>query len=398
MSDKKVFLYRILCLSVIDFLKIGKIPDQTVIFINEVKMDITRFFEYMVAQGASDLFLKTNSRPAMRLDGKIRFIADLPLSAENMWSAFDTLLDETSKHNFEEFGEADFAVELPNIGRFRANVFRYMSQHAMVFRHVQSKIPSFQELNLPVKGLEKLANLSRGLALATGIAGSGKSTTLASMLQYINEHHNKHIVTIEDPIEYIFREKNCIFSQREVGIDTETFALALKNAMRQSPDVILIGEMRDAETVEAAISAAETGHLVFSTLHTLNAIQTVERIVMFFPPHQHAMLRQQLAMVLEGVISIRLIKRKANKGRVPAVELLLGTPTVKEILAEGRTLELSKALSEGFDYYGTMTFNQSLKMLFEKELITLDDALAGADNPDELKMFVRGISKGSRQF
>lgn len=361
-------------------------------------MDITRFFEYMVAQGASDLFLKTNSRPAMRLDGKIRFIADLPLSAENMWKAFDSLLDETSKENFEEYGEADFAMDLPNIGRFRANIFRYMSQHAMVFRHVQSKVPNFQDLNLPVRGLEKLANLSRGLVLATGIAGSGKSTSLASILQYINEHHNKHIVTIEDPIEFVFKEKNCIFSQREVGIDTESFMVALKNAMRQSPDVILIGEMRDKETVEAAINAAETGHLVFSTLHTLNAVQTVERIVMFFPPHQHTMLRQQMAMVLEGVMSIRLVKKKTGKGRVPAIELLLGTPSVKEILAEGRTLELAKALTEGFDYYGTMTFNQSLKTLYEKELISLEDAVAAADNPDELKMFVRGISKGSKQF
>jgi len=217
-------------------------------------------------------------------------------------------------------------------------------------------------------------------------------------LQYINENHYKHIVTIEDPIEFIFREKNSIFSQREVGIDTENFAIALKHAMRQSPDVILIGEMRDQETVEAAIAAAETGHLVFSTLHTLNAVQTVERIIMFFPPHQHNMLRQQLAMVLEGVISIRLIPKKAGKGRVPAVELLLGTPTVKEILAEGRTPELAKALVEGFDYFGTMTFSQSLQLLCEKDLITQEDAFAASDNPEELKMYLRGISKGSKRY
>mgnify|MGYP002345660426 CR=1 FL=1 len=352
----------------------------------------------MVAQEASDLFLKTNSRPAIRVDGKIRFIADMPLSQENMWDAFDKLLDETCKENFEEIGAADFALSLPNIGRFRANVFRHMSQHGMVFRHVQSKIPSFQELNLPVQGMEKLANLSRGLVLATGIAGSGKSTSLASLLQYINDNSSKHILTVEDPIEFIFQEKNCIFSQREVGIDAENFMMALKHAMRQSPDVILVGEMRDKETVEAAISAAETGHLVFSTLHTLNAVQTVERIVMFFPPYQHPMLRQQLAMVLEGVISIRLIRKKAGKGRVPAIELLLGTPTVKEILSEGRTLELAKALAEGNEYFGTMTFNQSLRNLYRNELITLEEALSAADNPDELKMEIRGISKGSKRM
>lgn len=361
-------------------------------------MEIKRFFEHMVAQGASDLFLKTNSRPAMRVDGKIRFLADVPLTQEQMWIAFDTLLDETCKANFEQFGEADFSMELPNVGRFRANVFRYMSQHAMVFRHVQNRIPTFSELNLPVRGMEHLANLARGLVLATGIAGSGKSTTLASILQYINENQNKHIVTIEDPIEFIFHEKNSIFSQREVGIDTESFPMALKHAMRQSPDVILIGEMRDTETVEAAINAAETGHLVFSTLHTLNAVQTVDRIIMFFPPHQHSMLRQQLSMVLEGVLSIRLIPRKGGKGRIPAIELLLGTPSVKQILAEGRTLEMSKALSEGFEHFGTMTFAQSLQMLCDKEVINVDDALAGSDNPEELRMVLRGISKSSNRY
>jgi twitching motility protein PilT len=359
-------------------------------------MDISRFFEYMVAQGASDLFLKTGSRPAMRVDGKIRFIADMPLTEDNMWEAFDKLLDETCKANFEEYGGADFSLNLPKIGRFRANIYRHTSQHGMVFRHVQSNIPSFEELSLPQACMQKLSNLSRGLVLATGIAGSGKSTTLASMLQYINEHHQKHIVTVEDPIEYVFPEKSCIFSQREVGIDTESFGAALRHAMRQSPDVILIGEMRDKETVEAALTAAETGHLVFSTLHTLNAVQTVERIVMFFPPYQHPMLRQQLAMVLEGVISLRLLRKKAGKGRVPAIELLLGTPTIKEILAEGRTLEMPKALENCSGQYGTMAFNQSLQGLFEKELVTLEDVMAASDNPDELKMRIGGIIKGTK--
>ena len=352
----------------------------------------------MVAQVSSDLFLKTGSRPAIRVDGKIRFITDNPLTEDDMWEAYEILLDETCKENFEEYGEADFSLNLPNIGRFRANVFRHMSQHGMVFRHVQSRIPTFKELNLPVKSMEKLANLSRGLVLATGVTGSGKSTCLASALQYINDNLCKHVVTVEDPIEFVFEDKSSLFSQREVGIDTESFSAALKHAMRQSPDVILVGEMRDQETAEAGIMAAETGHLVFSTLHTLNAVQTVERVIMFFPPYQHTMLRQQLALILEGVISIRLLRKKAGKGRVPAIELLLGTPTVKEILAEGRTLELTKALEEGFDYYGTMTFNQSLRILYQNGLISLDDAMGAADNPDELRMQIDGIMKGSRGF
>ena len=358
-------------------------------------IDIGKFFKYMVAQEASDLFLKANSRPSIRVDGQVRFISENALTPENMWDIYDNLLGATSKESFEEFGGSDFSLAMPNIGRFRVNVYRYMSQLGMVFRHVKDRVPTFRELGLPLKPMEHLANLSRGLVLATGIAGSGKSTTLASILENININKSKHVVTAEDPIEFVFQEKKSIFSQREVGIDIDSFAHALKHAMRQSPDVILIGEMRDVETVEAALAAAETGHLVFSTLHTLNAVQTVERIVMFFPPYQHSMLRQQLSMILEGIISIRLIRKKSGKGRVPAVELLLGTPSIKEMLADGRTIELTKAISEGFDYFGTMTFNQSLKLLYENELITVEDALAAADNPEQLKLHLRGITKGS---
>ena len=334
-------------------------------------MDITKFFQYMVAQGASDLFLKTFSRPAIRVDGRIRFIADMPLSQENMWDAFDKLLDETCKENFEEFGEADFSVNIPNIGRFRANVFRHMSEHGMVFRHVQSKIASFEELHLPESGMKRLANLSRGLVLATGVAGSGKSTTLASLLQHINETLDKHVVTVEDPIEFIFKEKTCIFSQREVGIDTESFSAALKHAMRQSPDVLLIGEMRDKDTVEAAINAAETGHLVFSTLHTLNAVQTGRTDCHVFPhPTSTRCCANNLPWCWKESFPFGLSAKKPGKGAFPAIELLLGTPTIKEILAEGRTLELTKALTEGTEYFGTMTFNQSLINLYKTELIT----------------------------
>jgi twitching motility protein PilT len=242
--------------------------------------------------------------------------------------------------------------------------------------------------------LKRLASLKRGLVLATGTAGSGKSTTLASMIEYVNRNMNKHIITIEDPIEFRFEDKRSIVNQREVGADVADFSSALRQAVRQSPDVILIGEMRDAETVQAAISAAETGHLVFSTLHTVNAVQTVERIITFFPPHQHDLMRMQLALNLAGVVSMRLIKNKDGSALVPAVEMLMNTPTVRELLEQGQTRSLPKALAEG-GYYGTMTFNQSLIRLFQAGNISLEDALVASDNPDELKMQMRGIQQGS---
>jgi twitching motility protein PilT len=237
--------------------------------------------------------------------------------------------------------------------------------------------------------------MKRGLVLATGTAGSGKSTTLAAMLEYVNRNMNKHIITIEDPIEYRFEDKRSIVNQREVGVDVSNFSSALRQAVRQSPDVIFIGEMRDAETVQAAISAAETGHLVFSTLHTVNAVQTVERIITFFPPHQHELVRLQLALNLAGVVSLRLIKNKEGTAMVPAVELLINTPTVRELLEQGQTRSLPKALAEG-SYYGTMTFNQSLIRLFQAGNISLEDALLASDSPDELKMQMRGITQGGQ--
>jgi twitching motility protein PilT len=257
-------------------------------------------------------------------------------------------------------------------------------------------IPTFEDLNLPLMQMRKLAAMRRGLVLITGIAGSGKSTTIASMLEYINQTRHCHIVTIEDPIEYVYENKQSLVNQREVGIDTHDFIDALRMVVRQAPDVIMIGEMRDLQTMEAAISAAETGHLVFSTLHTVNAVQTVERIITFFPPHQHDLIRLQLSMVLQGVISQRLLPKKESAGRVPALEIMISSPTIKDILAEGRTDELLPALQEG-DYYGNMTFNQSLKLLYEKGLISLEEAMTAADNPDELKLEIRGISKGTKQ-
>lgn len=347
----------------------------------------------MVKEGASDLVLKANGCPAARIAGAIRFLGDQPLSGDLVRRYVDELLDDRLRREFEALGATDTAIQLPGVGRFRCNAFHQAGEQGLVFRAIKEQIPSFEELNLPVDPLQRLASLNRGLVLATGVAGSGKSTTLASMLEYINRTMHKHVVTVEDPVEFRFEDKRSIVNQREVGSDVSSFPQALRQAVRQSPDVILIGEMRDAETVAAAISAAETGHLVLSTLHTVNAVQTVERIIAFFPPHQHELVRLQLALNLAGVCSLRLIKSKGGASMMPAVELLINTPTVREHLEAGATRMLPKALEKG-GYYGTMTFNQSLIRLFRAGHISLEDALAASDNADDLKMHVRGITQG----
>ncbi|MEO0480702.1 MAG: PilT/PilU family type 4a pilus ATPase [Planctomycetota bacterium] len=356
---------------------------------------IAEFLKVAVKEGASDLVLKVGSCPAVRLAGSIRFLGDTPLEPEPLQRFLVEVLDERAMAEFEEQGASDFALDLPGVGRFRCNAFRQSGDVGFVFRRVQTETPDFKSLHLPVQPLKKLASMKRGLVLATGTAGSGKSTTLASMIDYVNQNARKHIITIEDPIEFQFEDRMSIVNQREIGTDCASFAASLRQAVRQSPDVILIGEMRDRETVEAAIAAAETGHLVFSTLHTVNAVQTVERIISFFPPHQHQLIRLQLALNLAGVVSMRLIKTKEGNKMMPAVELMMNTPTVRDLLQQGETRKLPQALSEG-GFYGTMTFNQSLIRLFEAGNISLEDALASSDNPDELKMQMRGITAGGQ--
>jgi len=347
----------------------------------------------MVRERASDLFLKVGSPPTLRIDGKIRFIQADAVTPDQMQRVVGRLLG--AAHKDRDRAEIDVAYDLPGVGRFRANVYRQMGHYAAALRHIPSGDQTFDELELPSDPLRRLATLNRGLVLVTGVAGSGKSTTVAAIISHINNHSNKHVVTLEDPIEFVFRDRRSIISQREIGVDTESFTHALKHVVRQSPDVIVIGEMRDRETMSAAISAAETGHLVLSTLHTVNAQQTVERIISFFPHHQHQLVRLQLSMVLEGVVSQRLIPRRGLPGRVPAVELLMRSPTVRDILYEGRTNDLYKAVQDG-EYFGSQSFNQSLRRLYEEEKISLDDAMGAADNPDELKLEIRGILRGHR--
>jgi twitching motility protein PilT len=353
-------------------------------------------FKVMVKERASDLILREGERPSMRVEGRIRFLSDDRFTPEDAEALLTAILPAEEIAAFRVLMEKDVAFVVPGVGRFRANLFVQRRRHGFVFRHVQERVPTLEELHLPVAVVAKLAGLQRGLVLVTGIAGSGKSTSLAAMVEHMNEHTDRHIVTIEDPVEFIFRDKRCAITQREIGIDTPDYATALKHVVRQTPDVILLGEMRDRETIESALQTAESGHLVLSTLHTVNAVQTVERIISFFPPHQHQTIRQQLALVLEGVISQRLITRRAAAGRVPAIEVLLGTPTIKEMLLEGRTRDLPKMLDEGHAHYGTQTFNQSLKDLVTAGLIDYDDALGAADNPDELMLAMRGIGRGLR--
>ena len=349
----------------------------------------------MVSRDASDLFLKAGSPPTLRVDGQVTVIDEACLSAEFIDSVFEEVIKERARKRFEEDGEVDVAHDSPDVGRFRVNIFRQKGEISFAFRYIKQEIPTFDELNLPADSLKHLALKPRGLILVTGVAGCGKSTTLAATLQYINENQPKHIITIEDPIEYILTEDKSVIDQREIGLDTRDFASALKHVVRQSPDVILIGEMRDRETMEAGINAAETGHLVFSTLHTPSAVQTVERIINYFPPHQHQLIRLQLSMILEGVMSQRLLVRKEGAGRVPAVELLLSTPTIREILLEGRTQDLFGAIRDSA-FFGTCTYNQSLKTLYEKNIISLEEALAAADSPDDLKLEIRGITRDIR--
>jgi twitching motility protein PilT len=360
------------------------------------ELSLAELFQILLKQGASDLIIKTGSCPAIRVNGRIRFVTDQPTSPAFSQDMLNRILDERMQETFFEEGEVDTAYEEKGTGRFRVNVFRQRGHIGFALRHVKSEVPTMRELGLPSEQLERLASLSRGLVLATGIAGSGKSTTLAGMVRFINESSQRHIITIEDPIEFLHKDRQSTITQREIGSDSMDFRAALKHVVRQTPDVILIGEMRDKVTMEAALAAAETGHLVLSTLHTVNAVQTVERIISFFPPHQHELIRQQLSMTLEGVISLRLIQRKDQFGRVPAVELMLATPTVREILSEGRTKELARAIYEGSDYFGTQTFNQSLVHLYNTGVISHAEALQAADNPDELKLEIRGIAKGGK--
>ncbi|MBD3272215.1 MAG: PilT/PilU family type 4a pilus ATPase [Elusimicrobia bacterium] len=356
-------------------------------------MEFNELLELMRDKEASDLHLRTGSPPVMRIDGKLVTLDLEPVDAEQTMALISDFMTEKQKQTFEEQLECDLAYTLIGVGRFRINVYRQKGSVNLAIRKVPEHIKSFQELGLlPV--IQALSDNTRGLILVTGTTGCGKSTTLAAMINYINETRPCHIVTIEDPIEYLFTDKKSIISQRELGFDTLNYLGALKHVVRQDPDVILLGEMRDHETTAAAITAAQTGHLVLSTIHTVNATQTVTRVVDLFPPHQQLQIRYQLADTLKGVVSQRLLPHASGKGRVPALEVLVVTPLVRKMIEDNNLSEISNCMKQG-SYYGMQTFNQSLLNLYNSGEVTLEDALATASNPEELMLAVRGVESGS---
>ena len=292
---------------------------------------------------------------------------------------------------WREQGSVDAALHLDGLGRFRLNAYKQMGEPAVVIRRIADEAPQLDQLNLPTEALASLASRQRGLVLVTGVAGSGKSTTLAAMIQHQNERVERHVITMEDPVELLFREQRCVISQREIGTDCPGFHEGLRHALRQSPDVILIGEMRDAETVSSALEASETGHLVMSTLHTVNAPQTIDRILSFFPASQHDQVRVRLADNLAGILSQRLIPAAASRGQMPAFELMISSPQVRELVAEGAITELARVIERGGEK-GQISFNRSLRSLVADGRVALEDALAASDRPDELTLALRGIT------
>ena len=349
----------------------------------------------MVEHNASDLFLKAGQRPCMRVDGEIIMTDYSEMTMDETHSIALQLMTEEQAEFFGQTSEMDLAVGVRGVGRFRVNVFRQRGSTGLVFRYVSNPSFSFEELNLP-PAVRELAEKRRGMALVTGTTGSGKSTTLAAMIHHINQTRKCHIVTVEDPIEFLHQDELAIINQREVGFDTKSFNEALKHVLRQSPDVILIGEMRDLETISTSIAAAETGHLVLSTLHTIDAVQTVERIINYFPAYMHPQIRLELSLSLNGVISQRLLPLASGRGRIPAVEIMMATSTIRKLLHEGKTLELPQHI-EGGHHSGMQTFNQSLLQLYRTKRIKMEDALLYATSADEFRLMADGIASGVKQ-
>jgi len=355
-------------------------------------MNLNDLLKIAIERKASDLHLKVGTHPVVRVDGDLEPLPDFKrLMQEDTVSMGFSIMNARQKQRFKEEFEIDIAYSVPGLGRFRCNIFQQRGSVGLVLRVIPARIMTIRELLLP-KVLEKLCLERRGLVLCTGTTGSGKSTTLAAMIDHINSNRLEHIVTIEDPIEFLHRDKKAIVNQREVDVDTRGFAPAMRVALRQDPDVILVGEMRDYETIETALLAAETGHLVLSTLHTLDATETINRVISVFPPHQQKQIRIQLAAVLRAAVSMRLVPRADGTGRVPAVEVMIATPYVRECIEnKERTKFIREQIAVGTSQYGMQTFDQSLYQLYKTGLITLDEALRRASNPDEFKLKVQGV-------
>ena len=359
-------------------------------------MNINDILKIGVENKASDVHLKVGSPPILRIDGALKPLGEMNrlMQEDTVQMAF-SLMNARQKQRFKEELDLDLAYSVPGLGRFRCNIFQQRGTVGLVLRVIPARILSIRELMLPPV-LERICERRRGLVLCTGTTGSGKSTTLAAMLDHINQSRAEHVVTIEDPIEYLHRDKKSIINQRELDVDAHEYSRALRAALRQDPDVILVGEMRDYETIETALLAAETGHLVFSTLHTLDAAETVNRIISVFPPHHQKQIRIQLGQVLEAIVSLRLLPRADAMGRVPATEVMVMTPYIRECVEnKDKTKYIRDQIALGTSQYGMQTFDQSLHMLYEGGLITLEEAMRRASNPDEFKLRLEGVQSTS---
>ena len=355
-------------------------------------MNIDDLLRVACENKASDLHLKVGNYPYLRVDGELRPLQQFQrVSSEDMLNMAFSIMTNRQKQKFKENTELDMAYGVAGLGRFRVNVFQQRGNVGMVLRVIPTKIRTLDELYLP-KVIDKVCEEQRGIVLVTGTTGSGKSTTLAAMVDRINSSRTDHIITIEDPIKFLHRDKKAFVNQREVEVDTPSFGSALRAALRQDPDVILVGEMRDLETIQTALLAAETGHLVFSTLHTLDATETVQRIIAVFPPPEQKQIRLQMATTLKAVISQRLVRKSDGIGRVPAVEVLIATEYIRDcVINPEKTRLIHDAIAAGVSQYGMQTFDQSLYDLYTQGLITLDEALLNSSNPDEFKLRIAGI-------
>ncbi len=356
--------------------------------------NLHQLLKAMIEKGASDLHLTTGAPPQLRVDGRLSPLKSPPMTAPETKQLCYSILTDSQKHRFEESNELDLSFGVKGLSRFRANIFMQRGAVAGAFRTIPFKILTFEELGLP----REVANLStkpRGLCLVTGPTGSGKSTTLAAIIDKINTDRHEHIITIEDPIEYLHPHKNCIVNQREVNADTKSFKTALKYILRQDPDVVLVGEMRDLETMEMALVASETGHLVFGTLHTNSCVQTINRVIDVFPSYQQPQIRAQLSFVLEGVLCQNLLPKASGHGRVMAMEIMFPNPAIRNLIREDRIHQIYSSMQVGQEKFGMMTFNQSLADLYLKRLITLDDAMGRSNDVEELRQLIeRGGQPG----
>ncbi len=354
-------------------------------------INLHQLLKAMIEKGASDLHVTTGSPPQLRIDGRLTPLKMPPLTPQDTKQACYSILTDAQKHKFEESNELDLSFGVKGLARFRANIFVQRGAVAAAFRTIPFKILTFEELGLP-SVISTIAERPSGLVLVTGPTGSGKSTTLASMINKVNEEHHHHIITVEDPIEYLHPHKNCVVNQREVGADTSSFKNALRYILRQDPDVVLIGEMRDLETIEAALTVAETGHLCFATLHTNSAVQTINRVIDVFPSHQQSQVRAQLSFVLEGVVSQCLIPKANSTGRVLGMEVMIPNAAIRNLIRDDKVHQMYSQMQIGQDKYGMLTMNQCLADLYMRRLITMDDALARSADQDEFRNL---ISNGS---